>query len=145
MLTYEYVNRLLDDVGWIKAKRNDYMCNTNDCVTCKNNHSGVEMGVSIASGAIAGVMSWVLVIPFDVMKTIMQAESDPEKHRNLRNLLRTKKSVRVKPFHLEISICVFDFLFFFAYDIEIWLGNIFSWQLDVNCAILTGECSYILG
>lgn len=42
-----------------------------------------------------GVMSWVLVIPFDVMKTIMQAESDPQKYGNMRNCLHTNVNVRL--------------------------------------------------
>lgn len=38
-------------------------------------------------------MSWVLVIPFDVMKTIMQAESDKEKYGNMRKCLETNINV----------------------------------------------------
>lgn len=51
------------------------------------------MCVTIASGATAGIMSWILVIPFDVMKTIMQAQSNPDKHRNMRSLVTTRKNV----------------------------------------------------
>lgn len=60
---------------------------------CTNKNCFVEMFISTTSGAIAGVMSWILVIPFDVMKTITQAQSDPDKQRNMRSLLKTKRNV----------------------------------------------------
>lgn len=44
-----------------------------------------------------GVLSWILVIPFDVIKTIMQAEIDPTKHRQMGVLFRTKTHVRHLP------------------------------------------------
>lgn len=37
-------------------------------------------GVIAVSGSIAGLMSWLFVVPFDVVKTKMQAETDPNKH-----------------------------------------------------------------
>lgn len=40
-------------------------------------------------------MSWILVIPFDVIKTIMQAESDPAKHRRMTKLFKSKTNVLI--------------------------------------------------
>lgn len=37
-------------------------------------------GFIAVSGSIAGLMSWLFVVPFDVVKTKMQAETDPNKH-----------------------------------------------------------------
>lgn len=37
-------------------------------------------GFIAISGSIAGLMSWLFVVPFDVVKTKMQAETDPKKH-----------------------------------------------------------------
>lgn len=96
MLTYEYMNRFLDDINWIKAKRKEYKSHA--CNGCPDHRCLVEMYISITSGAIAGIMSWILVIPFDVMKTIIQAQSNPDKQRNMRNLLITKKNVRIDRF-----------------------------------------------
>lgn len=90
MLTYEYVNRLLDDTNWVKAKRRENMSETQ---VYPNNNYWIEMCVTIASGAIAGVMSWILVIPFDVMKTIIQAPSDPVEYRSMQSLYKTKRNV----------------------------------------------------
>lgn len=42
---------------------------------------------------MSGVLSWILVIPFDVIKTIMQAELDPTKHRRMGVLFKTKTIV----------------------------------------------------
>lgn len=38
-------------------------------------------------------MSWLLVIPFDVIKTITQAQPDPDQHTNMNTLLRAKVNV----------------------------------------------------
>lgn len=40
-----------------------------------------------------GFMSWCLVIPFDTMKTIVQAEIDPIKHGDMAQLFKTKSQV----------------------------------------------------
>lgn len=93
MLTYECMNQFLDDFDWMKAKRREYKCNSHMGSACTNKNCFVEMFISTTSGAIAGVMSWILVIPFDVMKTITQAQSDPDKQRNMRSLLKTKRNV----------------------------------------------------
>lgn len=48
--------------------------------------------------SFAGFMSWCLVIPFDTMKTIVQAEIDPVKHGDMTQLFKAKK--RVIFFHI---------------------------------------------
>lgn len=37
----------------------------------------LEMIVIAVSGAVAGVISWSFVVPFDVVKTTMQSETNP--------------------------------------------------------------------
>uniref|UniRef100_A0A336MXA5 CSON009212 protein n=1 Tax=Culicoides sonorensis TaxID=179676 RepID=A0A336MXA5_CULSO len=37
-------------------------------------------GIIAVSGSIAGVLSWLFVVPFDVVKTKMQAETNPKIH-----------------------------------------------------------------
>lgn len=41
----------------------------------------------------AGFMSWCLVIPFDTIKTIVQAEIDPVKHGDMAQVLKAKTKV----------------------------------------------------
>lgn len=86
MLTYEQVSEFLNSAEWIQSKRNENKS--------KNSHL-VDMSVTIVSGATAGVMSWILVIPFDVLKTSMQVESDPDKYKSLRNCLETSTNVKL--------------------------------------------------
>lgn len=38
-------------------------------------------------------MSWILVIPFDVIKTIVQAETDPNKHGDMAQIFKAKSLV----------------------------------------------------
>lgn len=42
---------------------------------------------------LTGFMSWCLVIPFDTMKTIVQAEIDPMKHGDMAQVFRAKTHV----------------------------------------------------
>lgn len=113
MLTYEYLYRAIDNSRWMMDQRT-LSFSKGKCI---------EMLIPIVSGAIAGnggisifsfprhsmqryliswfdylfvrsgVLSWILVIPFDVIKTIMQAELDPTKHRQMGVLFRTKTHV----------------------------------------------------
>ncbi|XP_037956919.1 solute carrier family 25 member 45-like isoform X1 [Teleopsis dalmanni] len=46
----------------------------------------VDFLVTTLAGAWAGILSWVCVIPFDVVKTIMQAEENRQ-YRNIRHCL----------------------------------------------------------
>lgn len=41
-------------------------------------------------------MSWILVIPFDVIKTVVQAETDPYKHGNIAQIFKAKTDVSCK-------------------------------------------------
>lgn len=43
-------------------------------------NSRLEMTVIAVSGAFAGVVSWACVVPFDVVKTRMQSETNPAIH-----------------------------------------------------------------
>lgn len=87
MLTYDYINKRLTDLEWFGVKRKNQM------VRKFPNDSLAEMSITIASGAIAGIMSWILVIPFDVMKTIIQAECGPNRYQNMRKFLKTNIKV----------------------------------------------------
>lgn len=88
MVTYEHIADWLYNIDWIRTRRKE--------AKMANGYSNaIDMSVTIVSGATAGVMSWILVIPFDVMKTIMQIEFDAQsdRYRNLRKCLKTKTSV----------------------------------------------------
>lgn len=145
MLTYECMNRFLDDVRWIKAKRNEHKCKSHTCTACPSSSYLMNMFVSIVSGATAGVMSWALVIPFDVMKTIMQAQSDPKKHRNLRKLIRTKRDVSGFVFRSEYG--VFNDTTFSVYNLQKYGWRVFyrgSWilvmrSIPVNAVTFLGK------
>lgn len=141
MLTFEYMHQFLDDFDWMKAKRKQYKCNSHMGSACTKNNCYVEMFISTTSGAIAGVMSWILVIPFDVMKTITQAQSDPDKQRNMRSLLKSKRNVSVS---VHFRFWFLNWKWFYSVT-ETWMANIFSRQLDAHCAIDTGQCGYIFG
>lgn len=51
--------------------------------------SGIDMTVTTIAGSIAGLLSWILVIPFDTVKTIMQAEADPNRYKNMTHCLQS--------------------------------------------------------
>lgn len=42
---------------------------------------------------LLGFLSWILVIPFDVIKTVVQAETDPYKHGNIAQIFKAKTDV----------------------------------------------------
>uniref|UniRef100_A0A1B0BSW8 Solute carrier family 25 member 45 n=1 Tax=Glossina palpalis gambiensis TaxID=67801 RepID=A0A1B0BSW8_9MUSC len=52
----------------------------------KKDESQVDLIVTTLAGAWAGILSWVCVIPFDVVKTIMQAEENRQ-YRSTRHCL----------------------------------------------------------
>lgn len=66
MLTYDF---LLDAASKLA------LFNKNDSVFCSYNSSLIAF-----AGSIAGLISWIFVVPFDVVKTRMQAEKDPRVH-----------------------------------------------------------------
>lgn len=65
MLVYKKTINYLDNDDFIRQCRVYYRSKDSDPVT---------MVVTTLAGAFAGVFSWVCVIPFDVVKTLMQAE-----------------------------------------------------------------------
>lgn len=65
MLVYKKAIQFLDNDDFIRKCREHYRRKDSD---------PVDMVVTTLAGAFAGVVSWVCVIPFDVVKTLMQAE-----------------------------------------------------------------------
>lgn len=48
-------------------------------------------------------MSWILVIPFDVIKTIDQAEVNPNKHGDMVQMFKAKTIVSLILFYFELE------------------------------------------
>ncbi|KAG4074319.1 hypothetical protein HA402_008728 [Bradysia odoriphaga] len=67
MLVYEKVLNILGGMPTIQRQRE-----LNEMTVTSNRY---ELIVTALSGTIAGVVSWILAIPFDVLKTIMQADA----------------------------------------------------------------------
>lgn len=65
MLVYKKAIQFLNNDDFILKCRKYYQTKDSD---------PVDMVVTTLAGAFAGVLSWVCVIPFDVVKTLMQAE-----------------------------------------------------------------------
>ncbi|TMW54301.1 hypothetical protein DOY81_000574 [Sarcophaga bullata] len=72
MLVYERSTTYLDQTDFVQYRRRLY----------KDDETKVDFVVTTLAGAWAGVLSWVCVIPFDVVKTIMQAEESSQ-YRNI--------------------------------------------------------------
>lgn len=68
MLVYEKVLNVLGGMPTIQRERE-----LNETNSVASNR--YEFFVTAVSGTIAGVVSWILAIPFDVLKTIMQADA----------------------------------------------------------------------
>lgn len=68
MLVYEKVLNVLGGMPTIQRQRE-----LNELSEVTSNR--YELIVTALSGTIAGVVSWILAIPFDVLKTIMQADA----------------------------------------------------------------------
>lgn len=106
MLTYDQLSKTLANSEWILEKKKE----------SPKYYSYAEVLVPIFAGATAGknssifnfflkisncfviivqlgFLSWIWVIPFDVMKTIMQAEIDPTKHRQMSAVFKKKTNV----------------------------------------------------
>lgn len=110
MLTYDHMSKTLANSEWVLEKKKQSL----------RNYSYVQVGIPIASGVTAGMhciiflnqnmgigmrfidvfffsfsglLSWIWAIPFDVIKTIMQAELDPNKHRQMSIMFRNKTIV----------------------------------------------------
>lgn len=65
MLVYQKTIQFLNNDDFILKCRRHYQTKDSD---------PVDMVVTTLAGAFAGVLSWVCVIPFDTVKTLMQAE-----------------------------------------------------------------------
>lgn len=68
MLVYEQILNILGGVPTIQRQRE--LNELNDITSNR-----YELLVTAVSGTIAGVLSWIIAIPFDVLKTIMQADA----------------------------------------------------------------------
>ncbi|XP_061397073.1 solute carrier family 25 member 45-like [Musca vetustissima] len=66
MLAYRYTTTYLDQTEFVQARRR----------LRSEDDTQVDFVVTTLAGAWAGILSWVCVIPFDVVKTIMQAEEN---------------------------------------------------------------------
>lgn len=51
--------------------------------------SPYEASLIAVAGAVAGIVSWMFIVPFDVIKTVMQSETDPTVHKNMLHCART--------------------------------------------------------
>lgn len=98
-------------------------------------------------------MSWILVIPFDFIKTTVQAEVDPNKHGGMVEMFKTKTRVSLQfknqPQAIQfdttqdyLTLDVTSGIFFPS--LEIWMESVLSRQLDNSGTIITNKCRYIL-
>lgn len=97
-------------------------------------------------------MSWIFVIPFDVLKTVVQAEVDPINHKDISQIVIDNINVPIwtfKPsFHWFYywfltrngcwTIC-FWFLTICFFQLAIWMESVFSRQLDHIIAIIANK------
>lgn len=144
MLSYEYMIRVLDDVTWINAKRREHKCKSHKSFVCPNNNCFTEMCVTTAAGSVAGLLSWMFVIPFDVMKTIMQSQSDPNKYPKMRHVVKAKTNVSdFYNFAFVTRTCV-DCQYSISFAAT-WMAGILPWRLDAYLSFHTREYSHIFG
>ncbi|XP_054726514.1 solute carrier family 25 member 45 isoform X2 [Anastrepha obliqua] len=78
MMVYRQTVDFLEKTPLVQKRRHERLN--------KNENSNVDFLVTTLAGAWAGILSWVCVIPFDVVKTIMQAESKKQ-YRNIKHCL----------------------------------------------------------
>uniref|UniRef100_A0A2M4CZE1 Putative small calcium-binding mitochondrial carrier n=1 Tax=Anopheles darlingi TaxID=43151 RepID=A0A2M4CZE1_ANODA len=55
----------------------------------------LQASLIATAGAVAGIASWLFIVPFDVVKTVMQAETDPTVHKSMMHCFRSLIKVRV--------------------------------------------------
>lgn len=72
MLAYRDTTKFIDRTEFIQNRRR----------LRKEDEGKLDFLVTTLAGAWAGILSWVCVIPFDVVKTIMQAE-ESSKYQNI--------------------------------------------------------------
>ncbi|XP_031635025.1 solute carrier family 25 member 45-like isoform X2 [Contarinia nasturtii] len=86
MLAYEYVSRTLSNSEWVLEKRERFK----ELQKYDKTLTYLDISIPILSGAFAGFLSWILVIPFDVIKTVVQAETDITKHGDMVQIFKAK-------------------------------------------------------
>lgn len=75
MLVYRQAADYLDNTEFVRRRR------------ARPDGSNINLIVTTFAGAWAGILSWVCVIPFDVVKTIMQADEN-HKFRGIMHCVR---------------------------------------------------------
>lgn len=88
-------------------------------------------------------MSWVLVIPFDVVKTVIQSQPDLEQSSNMRTIMHRKVDVRIHINHSNIKITIILAGYLQRYGWRILFRG--SWMLlfksiPTNAATFLGMC-----
>lgn len=78
MIAYRMTMEQLDQLEFMK-RRKQHLNKDKD-------HQKVDFFVTTLAGAFAGILSWVCVIPFDVVKTIMQAEEN-SRYKSIRHCI----------------------------------------------------------
>lgn len=116
MLVYQNMCRFLDNLEYVKKKR----------MKQRKLDTSFEMGLTTIAGATAGVLSWICVIPFDVIKTIMQAEQDTQ-YKNMTHCLKENISVSLIHYFYSQNKNISSFT-------EEWMEICVSWKLDVSGA-----------
>lgn len=91
---------------------------------------------------LSGIMSWFLVIPFDVVKTVVQAEVNPAKHGDMVQIFISKTRVNFACWNIRPDF--FGLVIKFCFSIsEIWERNFLPWKLDHSAAFCTNEFGHI--
>lgn len=83
MLVYRDTTHFIDQTEFVQNRRR----------MRQEDEGKVDFVVTTLAGAWAGILSWVCVIPFDVVKTIMQAERSSQ-YRNIWHCLSKNFKVR---------------------------------------------------
>ncbi|XP_055616305.1 solute carrier family 25 member 45 isoform X2 [Toxorhynchites rutilus septentrionalis] len=81
MLVYEYMLEIEDRLHQMKRDRFSG--------TATAAGSQYKASVIATAGAMAGIVSWLFIVPFDVVKTIMQTETDPTVHKRMMDCFRS--------------------------------------------------------
>lgn len=94
-------------------------------------------GFIAISGSIAGLMSWLFVVPFDVVKTKMQAETDPKKHPTM---IQTAVEVfKVRKSKLESNL----FFIFSKMSTDRRSTRSYKRYKDDSSTIYASKCSHV--
>lgn len=83
MLVYEYMLGIEERLH--RVKRDRLSSGSGGMVVS----SPYEASLIAMAGAMAGIISWMFIVPFDVVKTVMQSETDPTVHKNMLHCFRT--------------------------------------------------------